>query len=507
MHPDFCNGEPETAENNLSGQNQIMTIILDGIKSVPQKELQTIIPSTVLSDEANKSEWFKELKNKILDVYGNYGYLQVTVSKYTEDNQIILKIDEGIINSIILSNNIDTPDYMILRELRQKSGDVFNDEIMREDLKRLKKTGYFNNIYYSVSKLTNDNLDITIVIEDSSWLGLGFGWAYSPLMGAMETRLDRLFKTDNSISLYTELYAKGEFAYFLKFYNPWITGNKLSAGIGLFDWYPAYFFDQKNRQLALVKTKGMKCMFGIPLFGDYLTTNWRGIIGLGVAQKAIVDYDFQILPEYSATKNPDGWDLYYFPEITLNYNSIDNLTTPVNGTWGIAQTTLIRGTANALRLKFGWDYYTPVYRLPDERPVTFASLNSCGFYPLGDAIAYQKFFGLGSKGVRGNSELMQSGDNYLNFKQEILFPVPVPIMAQDILWGRVFLDEGIFWDNKDGFNLDKSMFGTGIGIRILTPIGLFNVDYGFNIKDFSQSSFSFNIPFYSYHDDFILNTL
>ena len=61
--------------------------------------------------------------------------------------------------------------------------------------------------------------------------------------------------------------------------------------------------------------------------------------------------------------------------------------------------------------------------------------------------------------------------------QEVRFPV----------WGRVggvgFLDAGNVFPAVDAVSLAGLQVGTGLGLRVGTPVGLFRIDYGIPLSE------------------------
>jgi len=47
--------------------------------------------------------------------------------------------------------------------------------------------------------------------------------------------------------------------------------------------------------------------------------------------------------------------------------------------------------------------------------------------------------------------------------------------------GLVFLEAGNVWENPGDFHLNDLRSDAGLGIRIITPIGLLRFDYGINL--------------------------
>ncbi|MDU5915437.1 MAG: POTRA domain-containing protein, partial [Negativicoccus succinicivorans] len=84
----------------------------------------------------------------IEDLYVKQGYILASVSdvQVAPDGTLTVKVDEGIVEDIVIKGNKKTKDYVITRELRFKEGDPFNKYLAQRSLERLYNLGYFEDV-------------------------------------------------------------------------------------------------------------------------------------------------------------------------------------------------------------------------------------------------------------------------------------------------------------------------------------------------------------------------
>lgn len=117
----------------------------------------------------------------IQNYYANKGYILARVSEFYDDpdGTINLKISEGIINSISITGNEKTKDYVIQRNILTEPGMVYNENLLKADLVRLYATQAFKDVNRDIepSYENPDTYDITIDVKEqrSATLSLGAG--------------------------------------------------------------------------------------------------------------------------------------------------------------------------------------------------------------------------------------------------------------------------------------------------------------------------------------------
>ena len=83
----------------------------------------------------------------------------------------MLEGKEARIGSVTIRGNTKTNDYVILREVRTKPGDLFNKADIMRTQRELAQLGYFNEQAFQVNPLPNPakgTVDIEYVVEEKS---------------------------------------------------------------------------------------------------------------------------------------------------------------------------------------------------------------------------------------------------------------------------------------------------------------------------------------------------
>ncbi len=128
----------------------------------------------------NVSQINEAIEN-IQNCYASKGYILARISEFYDDPDgvVNLKLSEGIINSISISGNEKTKEYVIQRNILTEPGMVYNENLLKADLVRLYATQAFKDVNREIEpSLENpDAYDITIDVKEqrSATLSLGAG--------------------------------------------------------------------------------------------------------------------------------------------------------------------------------------------------------------------------------------------------------------------------------------------------------------------------------------------
>jgi len=117
----------------------------------------------------------------IQNCYAEKGYILARISEFYDDPDgvVNLKVSEGVINSISITGNEKTKDYVIQRNILSEPGMVYNENLLKADLVRLYATQAFKDVNRDIEpSLENpDCYDITIEVKEqrSATLSVGAG--------------------------------------------------------------------------------------------------------------------------------------------------------------------------------------------------------------------------------------------------------------------------------------------------------------------------------------------
>jgi outer membrane protein insertion porin family len=123
------------------------TISFEGISVYPASKLVSLIKTK--TGEIINFKVLQEDIQTINDYYHQNGYSIARVADVSTDpktSTLNIKIVEGIIESIALEGNQATRDYVILREIDTKPGDILNEKSLGKDLRRVFNLGFFTEL-------------------------------------------------------------------------------------------------------------------------------------------------------------------------------------------------------------------------------------------------------------------------------------------------------------------------------------------------------------------------
>ncbi len=133
--------------------------VLDGseILSVVNKNIGTPQNINVLNNMIEQIE----------DLYTSKGYSLARVKNIQDepDGNIAIKVDEGYIDDIKISGNLKTKDFVIKRNMMVKSGDIYNEFALADDVKRIFGTRAFSDVRRVVSPSENNPEKYCVKIE------------------------------------------------------------------------------------------------------------------------------------------------------------------------------------------------------------------------------------------------------------------------------------------------------------------------------------------------------
>ncbi|WP_449429042.1 outer membrane protein assembly factor BamA [Rhodanobacter umsongensis] len=253
-----------------------------------------------------------------------YAFAKVTpIPKLDKDKRTVdltLYIEPGqrvYVRRVIFQGNTRTEDEVLRREMRQLEGSWYSQAAIDRSKIRLQRLGFFKKVDIDKKLVagTQDQVDISVKVEEQSAGSLQFGVGYSQLEGIIlnaSVTQNNLFGTGDSVSVsgsrsyYTTSYG-------VNYYNPYLT----DSGIGI-GYNAAYSkTDYGNTDFADYSTsqKSFSSYLGIPI------TETDGVrVGLGISSNKvnlIPGYSPQMLIDY---QNEIGSETIHSWTGTLGWN-------------------------------------------------------------------------------------------------------------------------------------------------------------------------------------------
>lgn len=145
---------------------------------------------SVLMDMKGKPQNIAQLNQaiaKIQDIYNAKGYILSRVESVSDDpdGTINIRIKEGVVNSIAISGNEKTKDYIIARNVLTEPGTVYNENQIKEDLVRLYATQAFKDVTREIEPCADDPdmYDVTINVQEQRTASISVGGGLDSVTG------------------------------------------------------------------------------------------------------------------------------------------------------------------------------------------------------------------------------------------------------------------------------------------------------------------------------------
>jgi len=453
--------------------------------------------------------------------YASRGYAFVKLDYATKLNPETRTIDvtflvergpEARFGRISISGNISTRDKIVRRALTFSEGDVFNSEALRRSRQKVTNLGYFDAVEIVPRPRGDDVIDIDIQVKERLTGAITFGVGYSSedkLTGQLRISENNLFGRGHALALTFEK-SPVRANYSLSFTEPSLFDTPWSAGFSIYDSMREYDkYDRKSIGGSLTVGRSV---------GEYI----RSYIRFKHETVTVSDVD-----DSASTyiKDQEGVLSTNSARLSLVRDTRDNFMSPTRGN----RTSIAGEYAGGL---LGGDNYFTKYELEHSTYVPlFATLVGMihGEYgkvqsfgsvsgkvrsldesgnPLSDETGepvykldasgqpvfekkprevpiYEKFFLGGILSLRGfpyrgvgpqdeNGEPI-GGFQQLYFNAEVIIPI-APEQGFNLV---VFYDTGNTWDEGDSIKLSDFRESAGVGIRWLSPIGPFRLEWGY----------------------------
>ncbi|MEY2167997.1 MULTISPECIES: outer membrane protein assembly factor BamA [unclassified Rhodanobacter] len=307
---------------------KISDVKLLGTLVLPETTLRQLVfvkPGEVFNRGAIEAST-KAIKALLANI--GYAYAKVTpYPKLDKDKRTVdltLYIEPGqrvYVRRVVFEGNTRTEDDVLRRQMRQLEGSWYSQAAIDRSKIRLQQLGYFKKVDIDKKKVpgSDDQVDVTVKVEEQSAGSLQFGVGYSQYSGIIlsaSVSQRNLFGTGDSVSVSGE-----RSSYYTKFnvnyYNPSLTDN--GVGIGYSATYSKTDYGNvDNSEFANYSTsqKAFSTYLGLPIT-DFQSI--RAGIGLssnkinsipGYTPQQLVDYQNEI-GNYTihSTIGTLGWNL------------------------------------------------------------------------------------------------------------------------------------------------------------------------------------------------------
>ncbi len=382
---------------------------------------------------------------------------------------------EARFGRISVSGNVSTRDKIVRRELTFSEGEIFNSEALRRSRQRVTNLGFFDAVEIVPRPRGDDVIDIDIEVKERLTGAITFGIGYSSedkLTGQLRVSESNLFGRGHSLALTFEK-SPVRTNYSLSFTEPSLFDSAWSAGFSIYDTMREY--DEYDR-----KSIGGRLTFGRSL-GEYI----RSFVSVKHETVTVSDINEETASNY--IKEQSGQRSTNSLRLSLVRDTRDNFMNPTRGN----RTSVSGEYAGGL---LGGDNYFTKYELEQSSYVPLPAKlvgmvhgeygNIQGFDGRTPPI-YEKFFLGGILSMRGFPSRSvgpkdENGDpkggfQQLYFNTEIILPI-APAQGFNLV---LFVDAGNAWDQGDAISIRDFRESAGFGIRWMSPIGPFRLEWGY----------------------------
>jgi len=506
------------------------------IKTLPENTIPSVLPDTVVN-EIFQNQYGKILNlrdvqegiRKINQWYSQNGYDLAQVigaPKIEADGTIRLEIAEGVIQNIQVRffDSEDEPkkgrtrEFIVTREMRLKSGDIFNRTIAQQDLQRVFGLGLFEDVRLSFEPGSDPReviVNVDVVEGRSGSLAAGAGISSdSGLFGTASYQQQNLGGNNQTLGAEIQI-GQRELLFDLSFTDPWIATDPYRTSYTVngfrrrsislvYDGNDSSIRTNNGDDSPRIVRTGAGVTFSRPLAKNVFSRpDWvlsTGVLFQNVrVENSSGDIASRSRPQDGFQKlafNNSGIDDMLTVSFSASRDFRDNALKPTKGSLlrlSTEQSIPLNSNDPILynRLRASYSYYLPVKLLSTVKLFDLKFLdgaqvlafNTQGGTFIGDFAPYDAFVLGGSNSVRGYAEgELGNGSSYVQATAEYRFPV------YSLLSAAIFFDIGttigtqnsVPGEPGDVRGLPGDGFGYGLGVRIQSPVGPIRVDFGIN---------------------------
>lgn len=440
----------------------------------------------------------------ISDLYSKSGLFNAkiynAVGPVDQDGPLTFYIAEGVVEDIIISGNMKTQDYVILREMSMRPGDPIRDVSLQKDIRRIYNLQYFEDIQpevYPGEKEHQYVLKFNIKERETSG-SFAVGGGYSPNSGFnlfSDLYWDNLLGTGRMVMLKGNLGLANEegenknSTFQFRYTDPWAFGNRRS--LSLRAWLTqgslsAYNPLSSNFSFRNEYRTGFDALIGVPHSYDFRSSHR-------------IKYESVDLQDISYV-----YKIYSY-ELGLIYDKRD---VAINSRSGSYYELSIEKALSLSSNAIDFTQYDITYKkfIPTFKKQTIASqlrlglLRSDGF-DNDDIMVAQQYYVGGSRTVRGYPDHKPFGKG----DKQVLFSTEYRFLVNSNLYYYFFVDAGYASEIKDESgnfihrdykDLSHYKLSKGIGVSLVVPgLGPLKLDYGITENNHSMIQFNMGYSF------------
>ena len=430
---------------------------------------------TVKNGELLNSRTLQENVQAIQEKYRADGYIlaKITDLNIAQDGTLTIKISEGVLEDYKVKGNKKTKDYVILREMRQKTGEPFNANLARRSMQRVYNLGFFEDVNVKMNPGVEPNavvMEIDVKEKRTGSFGIGAGYSSSDGMVGMVSVSDTNFRgMGDTISISYEISGDDTDArgYTFMYRRPWLDKKETAGTLRVYNRtyeYDDYDEDGNHKESFMRKYSGGEFTLSRPM-SEY-STNFVTLRNR--KDKYVKHTEMGNAGNRSGNTAWLGSNFGTTRSVTFEHvtDTRDNVYEPTMGARASISTEFagLGGDFNYQKVILGDTHYlkagrAQVFVLRGQYGISHGTISEFSQFRLG-----------GQDTIRGYREDQFRGTRMALASLEYRFPIVSKVT------GALFTDYGGAW--SDGFMPEKLHGSIGVGLGLNTPIGPLRLDYG-----------------------------
>lgn len=470
-------------------------ISFKGIEKISEQEVKKAMKlrkGNVYSEQA-----IAENIGNMTEVYFNEGYIftQIMPLSYVNPQNNLVDITFDVqeseliyVRMINVRGNVRTKDKVLRRELRIRPGDKFAGEKIQKSKQNLENLGYFEEVKFEPESTGSETeQDLVVDVKETKTGSFSFGGGYSSVdkfVGFVELRQRNFdwknwpYFTGAGQDLALSLQAGSTVTdYNLSFTEPWLYDNPVWFGFDLFnkthDRASSTGYDYEEERKGLRLRLGRRLSDELKVGSSYKFEQ----IDIGDVKE---DASEELKNEVGSTDLSVGG-------VFTSYDSRDNVFVPTKGINTGLYFDLgggpFGGDKDFAKLSANYSTYHQVFK----KAVLELRLTAGMAKPLKNTEElpiYERFFAGGANSIRGYRErkvgpIGESDNEPLGGESKFVTNIELTQPVSSIIKVATFIDAGNVWEKRSKFMSSKLFSSVGLGLRIKTPLGPINIDYGY----------------------------
>lgn len=435
------------------------------------------------------------------------------ITKLDKDNRLVsidFRIepkDRVYVRNILIEGNTRTRDHVIRRELRQFESAPYSLKAIKRSNTRLTRLGYFKTADVDTRRVSEDEVDLVVKVEEQSTGSFNAGVGYSQVDGVSLTLgvTERNLVGSGNTATFNGRYSSSTKSLDIGVTNPYFTNDGVSLGGGF------YLREIDANELGVadysVNNYGARLNLGYPI-NEYTNISYGTKID---SQSLLCNDDFTACNDYTDQYGRDfnsvrlslGWNYdtknaFYFPSEGQSTSLTSEVAIPVDES----------------NISFYKLYAKETLFLPVADALTFKLKGDVAY---GDGIGdfkglpfFENFYAGGIGSVRGyepnslgpvydlttdGSDSPKGGRVKIVSSAELVFPMPF-IDDSSNLRLSLFTDAGNVFEDVKGVKIEEFRASAGLGVSWITPVGplAFSLARPLNEKEGDKTQvFQFNL--------------